>query len=177
MFLNNRLIALRRTMAVMCGALLLLLITTSGIIHKFYLSKTIIEFNARSQQFEITCKMFTDDLEHTLTQSSGKPVKLVAGDESADADALIEGYMKQHFKCSIDGVPMEWRWVGKEVENDLTFCYLELYRKPDFTTFTLTNDMLMAFFPDQQNIVDLSIMGNTQTLVFVRDRIQQTFNR
>jgi hypothetical protein len=32
-------------------------------------------------------------------------------------------------------------------------------------------------FPDQQNIVDLSVMGTTQTLVFVRDRITQTFTR
>jgi hypothetical protein len=72
---------------------------------------------------------------------------------------------------------MEWRWVGKEVESDLTFCYLELYRKPDFVSLTLTNDLLLAYFPEQQNIVDLSVMGTTQTLVFFKDHIQQTFYR
>ena len=145
--------------------------------HKFYISKTIIEFNPRSQQLEISVKMFTDDVEYMLGQVHGKPVKLGTDNESADADALLEQYLKQHFLCAVDGVGMEWRWVGKEVESDLIYCYLELYRKPDFTTFTLTNDLLVAYFPNQQNIVDLSIMGNTQTLVFDRQRTRQTFNR
>jgi hypothetical protein len=145
--------------------------------HKFYISKTIIEFNARSQQFEITCKLFTDDTELALEQLTGHAMKMGTSDEVSDCDAWLEKYMKQHFICAIDGVPMEWRWVGKEVESDLTYCYLELYRKPDFSTFTLTNDLLVTQFPDQQNIVDLSVMGTTQTLVFVRDRITQTFTR
>jgi hypothetical protein len=173
MFLNNR---LKRSRIVMVCALFvwLLYVAADMGLHKFYISKTIIEFNTRSQQFEITSKLFTDDLELALSQMNGKTVKLEGDDGN---DVLVESYCKQHFKCAIDGVPMEWRWVGKEVENDLTFCYFELYRKPDFTAFSVTNDLLVAQFPDQQNIVDLSVMGNTQTLVFVHDRIQQTFHR
>jgi hypothetical protein len=85
--------------------------------------------------------------------------------------------MKQHFRFSMDGIDAEWRWVGKEVENDLTYCYMELYRKPDFSALTLTNDLLVSQFPEQQNIVDLTMMGSTQTLVFFKDRTQQTFRR
>ncbi|MFM7233448.1 MAG: DUF6702 family protein [Flavobacteriales bacterium] len=173
MFLNKR---FKRRHPVFLLSLLIAAVScaASVIVHKFYISKTIIEFNNRSQQFEITCKLFTDDLELALSQLQGKSVKLEVGDGN---DALVEAYCKQHLKCAIDGVPMEWRWVGKEVENDLTFCYFELYHKPDFTAFTVTNDLLVAQFPDQQNIVDLSIMGSTQTMVFVHDRIQQTFHR
>lgn len=174
MVLNNGTKFLRRQTTLVLFVVGALFISAANELHKFYISKTIIEFNTRSQQFEITCKLFTDDLELALSQLQGKPVKLGADD---GADAIVESYCKQHFKCAIDGVPMEWRWVGKEVENDLTYCYFELYRKPDFTSFMLTNDLLVAQFPDQQNIVDLSIMGNTQTLVFVHDRIQQTFHR
>ena len=174
MFLNNG----DPTKWLMCIFMAALLcVSANDRAHKFYISKTIIEFNPRSQQFEISIKMFTDDVEYMLGQIQGKPVKLGSDNESADADALLEQYLKQHFVCSVDGVGMEWRWVGKEVESDLLYCYLELYRKPDFTTFTLTNDLLVAYFPDQQNIVDLSVMGSTQTLVFDRQRSCQTFNR
>lgn len=145
--------------------------------HKFYISKTIIEFNPRTQQFEMTCKLFTDDLELTIEKSAGVAMHLGTDHESSEANALLETYMKHHFQCSIDGVAAEWRWVGKEVENDLTYCYLELYRKPEFSSLTVTNDLLIAHFPDQQNIVDLSMMGSTQTLVFFKDRTQQTFQR
>jgi hypothetical protein len=145
--------------------------------HKFYISKSIIEFNPRSQQFEITCKLFTDDLELAVEQANGKAMRLGTTEELPESGAWIEVYMKQHFRFAIDGIDMEWRWVGKEVENDLTYCYMELYRNPDFAALTLTNDLLVSQFPEQQNIVDLTMMGSTQTLVFYKDRMQQTFRR
>jgi hypothetical protein len=160
------------------GLLLVLMAVLTGFTpHKFYISKTIIEFNTRTQQFEITCKMFTDDLDLTLSQLNGKQLRLGTSQEHSDANGMLENYMKQHFKCSIDGVPVEWRWVGKEVENDLTYCYMEIFRKPDFSTFTVTNDLLVSHFPDQQNIVDFSLFGTTQTLVFLNDRSTQSFRR
>jgi hypothetical protein len=145
--------------------------------HKFYISKTIIEFNTRTQLFEITCKMFTDDLELALSQNLGAPIHLGTSEEVNDADVVMERYMRQHFSMIIDGASAEWRWVGKEVENDLTYCYLELYRKPDFRSMAVTNDLLIAQFPEQQNIVDLSVLGTTQTLVFLKDHISQLFTR
>ena len=145
--------------------------------HKFYISKSIIEFNSRTQQFEITCKMFTDDFELTLSQLNGSAIYLGTSQEINEADAVIERYMKQHFSIAIDGVAAEWRWVGKEVENDLTYCYMELYRKPDFMSMAVMNDLLVSHFPEQQNIVDMSVMGTTQTLVFLKDRTSQTFSR
>ena len=152
-------------------------ICSNGGAHKFYISKSIIEFNPRSQQFEITCKLFTDDLESTIEQLNGKAMRLGTPEELPESGALLEAYMKQHFRCALDGVDAEWRWVGKEVENDLTYCYMELYRKPEFFSLTLTNDLLVSHFPEQQNIVDLTMMGSTQTLVFFKDRTQQTFRR
>jgi hypothetical protein len=145
--------------------------------HKFYISKSIIEFNPRTQLFEITCKLFTDDLELTMEKSTGKALHLGMDNQSQDSNALLESYMKEHFQFVIDGAPAEWRWVGKEVENDLTYCYMELYRKPEFSSWILTNDLLIAYFPEQQNIVDLTMMGSTQTQVFFKDRIRQTFYR
>jgi hypothetical protein len=157
-----------------CG---FLSICASSLSHKFYISKTTIEFNARTQQFEITCKMFTDDLELAVERASGKSMLLGTERELSETNTLLESYMKQHFKCAMDGGVVEWRWVGKEVENDLTYCYMEIYRKPDFASLTVTNDILISEFPDQQNIVDLTVSGSTQTLLFIKDRIQQTFLR
>ena len=155
----------------------LVFISSNNGSHKFYISKSIIEFNPRSQQFEITSKLFTDDLELAIEQANGKALRLGTAEELPESGAWIEAYMKQHFRVTMDGIDTEWRWVGKEVENDLTYCFMELYRKPDFSALTLTNDILVSHFPEQQNIVDLTMMGSTQTLVFFKDRTQQTFRR
>jgi hypothetical protein len=156
---------------------LLSLVITAFSMHKFYVSKTIIEYNARTQLFEITTKIFTDDLDKTLSELSGRDIRLGSPEEYPGANNLIEDYMKQHFSIEIDGVKTEWRWVGKETENDLTFCYMEIYRTPVFSTLKVHNDLLVAEFPEQQNIVDLTLSGTTQTQVFFKDKVIQTFQR
>jgi hypothetical protein len=37
------------------------------------------------------------------------------------------------------------------------------------------NDMLVAQYPEQQNIVDLSMHSTTQTLIFNKDAVRQEF--
>jgi len=153
------------------------LLASALTLHKFYVSKTIIEFNARTQLFEITTKIFTDDLDKTLSSISGKEIRLGTPQEHANTNAYLEEYMRQHFVLEIDGVKTDWRWVGKETENDLTFCYMEIYRTPVFSSLKVHNDLLISEFPEQQNIVDLSLSGSTQTLVFFKDRMTQIFQR
>jgi len=171
--INNVLMSrFRLWVFMLCGIVLV-----SFELHKFYISKTIIEYNAGTQIFEITTKLFTDDLDMTLSSFAGKQLHLGTQQEHPEANAILEEYIKKHFAFVIDGVPIDWRWVGKEVESDLTYCYMEFYRTPDFSSLTVTNDLLMSDFDGQQNIVDLSMMGSTQTLVFFKDRIQQSFKR
>ena len=156
---------------------LVCLAATGFSFHKFYVSKTIIEYNARTQLFEITTKLFTDDLDNAISQLAGKEIRLGTPQEDLHANGFLEEYMKRHFSLVIDGVQTEWRWVGKETDNDLTYCYMEIYRAPVFTSLTVQTDMLVSQFPEQQNIVDLSMSGSTQTLVFYKDKVMQTFQR
>ncbi len=156
---------------------LVFLVSAGFGLHKFYVSKTIIEYNARTQLFEITTKLFTDDLDKAVSQLAGKEIRLGNSQEDPQANGFLEDYMKRHFSVVMDGVQTEWRWVGKETDNDLTFCYMEIYRTPVFSSLTVQNDLLISQFPDQQNIVDLSMSGSTQTLVFYKDKVLQTFQR
>jgi hypothetical protein len=157
------------------AAFLLLLPFMMGFTHKFYVSKTLIEFNARTAQFEITAKVFTDDLELAIGGAQASEMHLGSDRETSDADTRIERYLREHFKIAVDGKPMEWRWVGKEVDGDMTFCYLEFYRTPDFSTLQVFNDMLVSQYPEQQNIVDLAMHSTTQTLIFNKDAVKQEF--
>lgn len=157
--------------------LLVGIVSSALTIHKFYVSKTIIEYNSRTQLFEITTKIFTDDLDKTLSQFSGKEIRLGTPQEHANTNDYLEDYMRQHFVLEIDGVRTDWRWVGKETENDLTYCYMEVYRNPAFSALKVHNDLLVSDFPEQQNIVDLSLSGSTQTLVFFKDKLTQIFQR
>ena len=148
-----------------------------GFVHKFYVSKTMIEYNARTAQFEVTMKVFTDDLELAIGGAQAGEMHLGSDREISDADGRIERYLRAHFQIMADGKPIEWRWVGKEVDSDMTFCYVEFYRTPDFSTLQVHNDVLVAQYPDQQNIVDLIMHSSTETLIFNKDLVKQEFRR
>jgi len=145
--------------------------------HKFYVSKTTIELNPRSGMFEISSKIFTDDLEKAIGSTEVNPVRLGSDKEAADADQRIESYLKQHLSIKINNVPVELRYVGKEVESDLAFCYLEFYNAIDFTTIEVTNTILYEHFAEQQNIVDLVAHSKTSTAVLLQNQAVHIFHR
>lgn len=156
---------------------LLALISASAALHKFYVSKTTILFNERTQQFEITCKFFTDDLESTLMQGRKELLHLGLENEAASTNSLIEDYVKNHFRIVMDNETIAYRFVGKEVESDLTYVYLEFFRVPQFHSMKIENTLLVDLFPEQQNIVDLTMNSTTQTLIFMRDKTTDFFSR
>jgi hypothetical protein len=146
-------------------ALLSLLLISARPIHKFYVSKTTIELNPRSGMFEITCKIFTDDLERAIGSTDLNPVRLGSDREDADASPRIEAYLKQKLRIKFNDQPVVLRFVGKECETDLTFCYLEFYGQPNFNTLEVNNEILFEHYPEQQNIVDLVANSKTRTTV------------
>lgn len=144
-------------------------------VHKFYVSKTTIELNPRSGMFEVTCKIFTDDLERAIGSTDVSPVRLGTERESSDAASRIEAYLKQKLRLKMNGLPVDLRFVGKECETDLTFCYLEFYVQPNFNTIEVTNEILFEHYPEQQNIVDLVAYSKTRTAVCLINQASHLF--
>ncbi len=151
------------------------LVLISASIHKFYVSKTTIVFNDRTRIFEVTTKFFTDDLEKVLMNGSDKSLHLGQENESIETDPLIEKYVMDHLKININDESIAMRYVGKEVDSDLTHCYFEFFRTPQFITMKVENSLLIDVFPDQQNIVDLRMNSSTKTIILLRDKTVDTF--
>lgn len=120
--------------------------------------------------FEITCKLFTDDLEQAIGSTPSKPIRLGTDKETSEANSLIENYIKDHFKILYNGQPIFLSFVGKEAEADLTYCYLEFVQPENYATISIENTLLFELFPDQQNIVDLRANASSKTIILTKDR-------
>lgn len=145
--------------------------------HKFYVSKTVIEYNPRSHSFEVTCKIFTDDLERALGDSNENPIRLGSEKEIKNADELIENYLKSHLKIRYNDEPIHMTFLGKEAEADLTFCYFEFVKPSEYNTISIENTILYEHFPDQKNIVDVVANGSTKTVIFVKEKSKEIILR
>ncbi|MCB0762555.1 MAG: hypothetical protein KDC12_13595 [Flavobacteriales bacterium] len=134
-------------------------------VHKYYVSSTRMEFNPQSGSFEITMKIFTDDLERTLRSTFDDELQMELGVASRELNYHMEDYLRQHFEVIFDDVPTTWSYVGMEVEMDRTFIYLELPRLLPFSEMKVRNTCLFDSFEKQSNIIDIVYQGKSKKLV------------
>lgn len=146
-------------------------------LHKFYVSTTIIEENILSNSIEITIKIFSDDLERVLEKSATEPIFLGDEKENERAEEWIELYVKKHFNLEFNDRSFEMRYLGKEVEFDLTYLYFEIAPNPGFTSLKIRNSLMMDEFEEQVNIVHLRFSGWEQRLMIDAKRPEIVVSR
>ena len=146
------------------GLLLVLSLTASRPGHDFHASVTQMQYNVKEKTFEISIRVFTDDLEKALSEESNTSVRLSVGPKS---DAIIQNYIRSRFGyVTAQKQPKTINYVGHEVEADANWLYLEMPYPESFRGGSLNQTMLMEVFDDQVNMVNIQYQGQKKTFVF-----------
>lgn len=133
-------------------------------LHDFHASVTQMQYNPQEKAFEISIRIFTDDLEKTLTKETGQRLDLSA---KAKNDALLEKYVRAHFTyLNPQRQQKPFNYVGHEVEDDANWIYLEMPYDEQFQGGVMRQNVLMEMFDDQVNMVNLQYQGQKKTFVF-----------
>lgn len=134
--------------------------------HDFHTSLTEINFNSKTGSLELSVRVFTDDLELTLTNfNKGKLVKIE--DPEAIVDPLIEQYIRKNLALiSPDKVVKFGKFYGKEKEADATWIFLEIFDCKQIKNFSLYNTIMQEMFEDQTNLVNIIYPSQKKTIVF-----------
>lgn len=130
-----------------------LLISAAWIMHEFYVSITELRYNANSERFEISMRIFPDDLDRALLARTGIHTQLATELEHDLADSLLMVYILEDFSLKVNGKDLELTYLGKEPESDAIWCYLESSKIAVPETLSIRNAILTEYFPDQVNII------------------------
>lgn len=148
--------------------LLLLSLSGNRPAHDFHASVTQMQYNAKEKTFEISIRMFTNDLEKALSQDSNTEVRLSPG---AKSDAIIERYVSSRFAyVTAQKQSKATKYVGHEVEADANWIYLEMPFAEPFRGGLLKQNVLMEVFDDQVNMVNVHYQGQKKTIVFRKNQ-------
>ncbi|HXB09955.1 MAG TPA: DUF6702 family protein, partial [Puia sp.] len=98
--------------------------------HPLYISVTEINHNPKDKILEVSCKIFTNDLEAALEKMSKTHVDLSVAKEKAASDKLIADYVERHLRLRLDGKAAVLHFVGSEKENDGTWSYFQVNEVP-----------------------------------------------
>lgn len=156
MFGLNTLMFLKNRNRVIAGSLLLmLLLCTSWLIHEFYVSLTEIRYNGQTERFELSIRIFPDDLDRALLARTGIHTQLATELEHKQADSLLMLYILEDFTLEVNGKKLGLEYLGKEPESDAIWCYLESTKVATPESITVHSSILTEYFPDQVNIIQV----------------------
>jgi hypothetical protein len=147
----------------MMKAFLLMVLIAIVPLHDFHSSVMQIDHNEKNKSLEITVRLFTDDLCTALENNGASKMELGTEAEPPAANEYIEGYLRQHISLSVNGKPVEYKYLGKEAQLDATWCYLEVEKVGNVKKLEVENSIMLAEFEDQTNLVNLNIKGRKKS--------------
>lgn len=154
----------QRAGEIICAVLLLCISFSTVSAHKFYVSITQIEYNQQEKNTEIIIRIFADDLEKALEKRAGRSVKV---DQTADFDKLALAYLRDTFEFrNPQKQTVKFNWVGKEVQTDMVWIYIEARMPEGLSGAQLRNRVLFEMFPEQVNIVNTKYNGKQIGLMY-----------
>ena len=139
--------------------------------HAFHTSITEMRYNSKGKSFEISLRVFTDDLEKTLSANNQNKKFVI---ENTDKnDSFIEQYVRKHFVVTTPkNQKLIYQYIGKEKEGDATWIYLEMPVNESIKGSKIQNSMLMDSFDDQTTIVNIFVNNDKKSYLFtVKNKI------
>lgn len=148
----------------------------AGARHPIHASITTIDLNPKTRSFEIACKIFADDLEEVIRKTTGTQLYIGSAKENPkQTNAKIEEYLRSHFRVEADGKALpRWTFVGRELEGDAVWCYLEVQNVPALKRLLVSNTALHDLHDDQTNLVNVTILGTRRSAVLRRGKEVET---
>lgn len=160
----------------------LLLLTTIGLwlsafsAHPYYMSVTEMEYKPAEKEIQVSCKIFTDDLEETLKKEFSRKVDILNTTQKKENEQLLNTYLQKHLRLQLDGKPADLQMIGFEQEGEAVWIYLVTPNIAAFKTAIVFNDLLYAYREDQINIVHFKNNKERKSYRFNYPAKQFTFN-
>ncbi|HYP28681.1 MAG TPA: DUF6702 family protein [Blastocatellia bacterium] len=140
------------------------LLPRPALAHKFHESLAHLEYNKEARTVEMSFRLFSDDLEESLSRRAGRKVRL---DKAQDTDALTLAYLQEAFELeNRDGEAKRLRWVGMEIKVDVVWVYVEADMPEGLDEARLRNRIFFDLFDDQINRVNVKSGAALAFLVF-----------
>ncbi len=153
-------------------ALTLLLVAAAP--HEFYVSILTIRHHPQERTLDLTWRITAHDIEHALANVS--ELKMNSDHEHPKADSLLNAYFHQHLTLFQEDKQLDWIWIGKELDGETLYCYLQVEGIYTPNDLSVSCTLLQDAFTEQQNLVHVeSEVLPTRSHTFILGASAHTF--
>lgn len=144
--------------------------------HPLYIAVTEINLNPSDKTLEVSCKMFSDDLEQILEKNNHAQLDIASEKDKASFDKYIPAYVKNHLSISVDGKPVALSYLGFEKEKESAYCYFQVENISSLKKIDVNNSLLYDYTTEQINIIHVTVNGRRQSTKLDCPAKQASFN-
>ena len=144
--------------------------------HPFYISVCQVDHNPDTGALEMSFRIFMDDLELALEAMGTERLHLGTEREAEKTDLYIGRYLARHVVIEINGRRVSTAFLGKEIDPDAIWCFVEVENIPVLESMTMTNTLLLETYEDQVNLVHVNANGQKKSLIFDIQQVTQTLD-
>lgn len=138
---------------------------TASNLHPIHISLTNIDFNQENKSLEITHRFFVDDFEERLERDFDGKLQLGTKKEHPDSDRVIEEFLTQNFIILVNGKPVSRTFIGKEVEAEAIWVYVEVPKVKKIKEINVEHRTLLDVFRDQKNFINVKYEGEKKAVI------------
>ena len=126
-------------------------------IHETYISISEIKI-LKEGKIELSLELVAHDFEYVYKKDNSVEIKSVYNEELEYFDNdLLKKYIFKHYSLTQKNNLIELKIIGNEINLDgILIIYIEGNCKKNLEQLTVFNDLLVNYFPNQQNIVNLN---------------------
>jgi hypothetical protein len=135
--------------------------------HEYYVSVTEMTYAKEKKSLQIISQIFIDDFENVLRERYDENIILALKQEPQTIEMYMSRYLEDKLKVKINGVSYNFNFIGKEYQDDIVYCYLEIENIERITSIEVTNKILYDVIPKQQNILRLKINNKNKSFLLV----------
>lgn len=146
----------------------------SASVHKFHIALYQIEFATEKKMLQITSRIHIDDLEKALEKKYKKKI-FIASEKNSAEELLFKEYVINRFSIKVNGQTKPLNFLSKEVDGDELVCYLNIKNIAKINALEIYNSVLIEVFSDQQNLVNVSVLGEKQSYLFTNSSTSKEF--
>lgn len=131
--------------------------------HPLHLSSMELNYTTKGATVEISCRLFTDDLESALTKAFKVHADLSSTAKHAAMDELVKKYATQHLQLKTGGKVIGLNYLGFEKDNEAIVLYIESVPVKGLKDLEILNTLMYDLFDDQSNIMHITYNGNRKS--------------
>jgi len=145
-------------------------------IHKYYVSVTEVEYVKNKKAIQIISRIFIEDLEDVIQLRYNEELIIEKENEVPEVDFFIEKYLKAKLIININDEEKLVNYLGKEFDNDIVICYLEIEGIDKIQSLEIQNQMLFDLYAEQQNIVRTKVNSENKSFILIKENDKGLLN-